>query len=87
MGQGLAFFLKTLPDLLPALVIKPESGRKNADRLTPVVGYYPGFFQFSGHLGGQLIRHCEEQSDEAISSTGAPKVKCQIQEIASLRSQ
>jgi hypothetical protein len=51
MGQGLAFFLKTLPDLLPALVIKPESGRKNADRLTPMVGYYPGFFQFSGYLG------------------------------------
>ena len=83
MGQGLAFFLKTLPDLLPALVIKPESGRKNADRFTPVVGYYAGFFQFSGHFGGgQLIRHCEEQSDEAIS-----RVFIHNHEIATLRSQ
>ena len=49
MGQWFAFFLKMLPDLLPAFVIKVESGRKDADRLALVVGDDPGFFKFAGH--------------------------------------
>ena len=51
--EGLTFFIKALPDSLPAIVAEIKSDWQDADRLTTVVANDEGFCEFSLH-------HCTE---------------------------